>query len=51
MDKLRFFGNVTTRSETDRRYSIAFLVASTIFLTVLWALGAPLGLQVPYTCP
>ncbi|MDP9191305.1 MAG: AbgT family transporter [Acidobacteriota bacterium] len=32
-------------------YSIAFLVSWSLFLTVLWALGIPLGLQAPYTYP
>ena len=32
-------------------YSIAFLVSWSIFLTIFWALGIPLGLQAPYTYP
>jgi aminobenzoyl-glutamate transport protein len=32
-------------------YSVAFLVAWTLFLLVFWALGIPLGLQASYTYP
>jgi aminobenzoyl-glutamate transport protein len=32
-------------------YSITFLITWSIFLTVFWALGIPLGLQAPYTYP
>ena len=32
-------------------YSIAFLIAWTLFLLAYWLLGIPLGLQAPYTYP
>ncbi|HET8796302.1 MAG TPA: AbgT family transporter, partial [Thermoanaerobaculia bacterium] len=32
-------------------YSITFLITWSLFLTALWALGVPLGLQAPYTYP
>ncbi|HYC89099.1 MAG TPA: AbgT family transporter [Thermoanaerobaculia bacterium] len=32
-------------------YSITFLITWSLFLTLLWALGIPLGLQAPYTYP
>ena len=32
-------------------YSITFLITWSLFLTLVWALGIPLGLQAPYTYP